>query len=476
MALSSDIDLKTKSIHLMGIGGAGMSGLAILLNQIGAKVSGCDILTTSYMKELKKNNVPIAMPHDAKHIDEFMPDILVYSSAIPTDHPEILKAWQNGISVARRAEVLSLIFNARRGVGVAGTHGKTTTSSMISLIAEMSGADPTIAIGGEISDIGTNAKLGRSDYMVAELDESDRSFVYFHPEIAIITNIDWDHRDHYMTFKSVTDAFAEFLSNIKENGKVILCMEDAGINTLRTEYGIDKEFVTYGWGTGWDWGATEVVHNVGGGASYTLNHKGKPVGRINLAVSGEHNVLNSLAACAASVDMGVSLEDIKKALAIFSGAKRRLQKTGVVGDILIYDDYGHHPNEIYATLSTVRKIFPARRLVAVFQPHRFSRTAALYKEFAEALSFADRAFILPIYGSDEMPIENVSSKLIFDAASEDTRSHYELSGDFDDLVKSVCQTARNGDIILTVGAGSVGALGRKIYDTLKEMHSHTEKV
>ncbi len=476
MALSSDIDLKTKSIHLMGIGGAGMSGLAILLNQIGAKVSGCDILTTSYMKELKKNNVPIAMPHDAKHIDEFMPDILVYSSAIPTDHPEILKAWQNGISVARRAEVLSLIFNARRGVGVAGTHGKTTTSSMISLIAEMSGADPTIAIGGEISDIGTNAKLGRSDYMVAELDESDRSFVYFHPEIAIITNIDWDHRDHYMTFKSVTDAFAEFLSNIKENGKVILCMEDAGINTLRTEYGIDKEFVTYGWGTGWDWGATEVVHNVGGGASYTLNHKGKPVGRINLAVSGEHNVLNSLAACAASVDMGVSLEDIKKALAIFSGAKRRLQKTGVVGDILIYDDYGHHPNEIYATLSTVRKIFPARRLVAVFQPHRFSRTAALYKEFAEALSFADRAFILPIYGSDEMPIEGVSSKLILDAASEDTRSHYELSGDFDDLVKSVCQTARNGDIILTVGAGSVGALGRKIYDTLKEMHSHTEKV
>ena len=476
MALSSDIDLKTKSIHLMGIGGAGMSGLAILLNQIGAKVSGCDILTTSYMKELKKNNVPIAMPHDAKHIDEFMPDILVYSSAIPTDHPEILKAWQNGISVARRAEVLSLIFNARRGVGVAGTHGKTTTSSMISLIAEMSGADPTIAIGGEISDIGTNAKLSRSDYIVAELDESDRSFVYFHPEIAIITNIDWDHRDHYMTFKSVTDAFAEFLSNIKENGKVILCMEDAGINTLRTEYGIDKEFVTYGWGTGWDWGATEVVHNVGGGASYTLNHKGKPVGRINLAVSGEHNVLNSLAACAASVDMGVSLEDIKKALAIFSGAKRRLQKTGVVGDILIYDDYGHHPNEIYATLSTVRKIFPARRLVAVFQPHRFSRTAALYKEFAEALSFADRAFILPIYGSDEMPIEGVSSKLIFDAASEDTRSHYELSGDFDDLVKSVCQTARNGDIILTVGAGSVGALGRKIYDTLKEMHSHTEKV
>ena len=469
------MDLKTKSIHLMGIGGAGMSGLAILLNQIGARVSGCDILNTSYMKELKKNNIPIAMPHGAKHIDEFMPNILVYSSAIPTDHPEILKAWQQGISVARRAEVLSLIFNARRGVGVAGTHGKTTTSSMVSLIAEMAGVDPTIAIGGEISDIGTNAKLGASDYMVAELDESDRSFVYFHPEIAIITNIDWDHRDHYMTFKSVTDAFAEFLSNRKENSKVILCMEDAGINTLRTEYDTAKDAITYGWGTGWNWGATEVVHNVGGGVSYTLNLDGKPIDRITLAVSGEHNVLNSLAACAASHEMGISIDNIKKALAIFSGAKRRLQKTGQVGDILIYDDYGHHPNEIYATLSTVRKIFPSRRLVAVFQPHRFSRTAALYKEFAQALSFADRAFILPIYGSDEMPIEGVSSKLIFDAASEDTRSHYELSGDFDDLVRSVCKTARDGDIILTVGAGSVGALGRKIFDTLKEMYSEAGK-
>lgn len=475
LPLEADIDLRTKKIHLMGIGGAGMSGLAILLDQIGAEVSGCDMIQTSYFKNLNLHNIPIAMGHEAKHIEDFMPDILVYSSAIPNDHPEILNAWQHGITVARRAEVLSLIFNARRGVGIAGTHGKTTTSSMISLIGEMAGMDPTVAIGGELSDIGTNAKIGTGEFMVAELDESDRSFVCFHPEIAVITNIDWDHRDHYITFKSVTDAFAEFLSNRKDGGKSILCMEDAGVNKLCREYRLKEGIVTYGWGSGWNWGATEVQHSVGGGVSYAINYNGKNLDRISLVVSGEHNVLNSLAACAASSEMGILLSEVKKALATFKGAKRRLQKMGEVGDILVYDDYGHHPNEICATLSTIRKIFPDRRLVTIFQPHRFSRTAALYKEFADVLSLADSAFILPIYGSDEVPIDGVSSQMIFDAVSENNRANYELSGNFDDLVKSVCINARDGDIILTIGAGSVGTLGRKICRTLAEMRSSAEK-
>ncbi|MEG2184334.1 MAG: UDP-N-acetylmuramate--L-alanine ligase [Cloacibacillus sp.] len=464
-----DSGLKNKSIHLMGVGGAGMSGLAILLDQIGAKVSGCDSIKTAYMKHMEERNIPVIIGHDARHIDEFMPNILVYSSAIPNDHPEILKAWQQGIQVSRRAEVLSQIFNVRRGVGVAGTHGKTTTSSMISLIAEHAGTDPTVAIGGELLQIGTNAKLGKSDFMVAELDESDRSFVYFHPEISVITNIDWDHRDHYMTFKAVTDAFAEFLSHSKTGGKTIMCMEDGGVRRLCEEYSVSKNIITYGWGRGWNWGAAEVTHFAGGGVSYRLFCNGEDRGIVELKVSGEHNVLNSLAAYAAAVEMGIGDDDIREGLKLFIGAKRRLQKCGEVNGILIYDDYGHHPNEISATLSTVRKIFPERRVVAIFQPHRFSRTAALYKEFADALSLADRAFILPIYGSDERPIEGVSSKLIFDAASDDMRSHYELSGNFDDLITSVCQAARSGDIILTVGAGSIGTLGNKIVDKLTEM-------
>jgi UDP-N-acetylmuramate-alanine ligase len=246
-------------------------------------------------------------------------------------------------------------------------------------------------------------------------------------------------------------------------------MEDPGVNTLCSDYGISEGVITYGWGTGWDWGATEVLHNNGGGVSYTLNRKGERIERMTLAVSGEHNVLNSLAACAAANEMGIPIEKVKSALSGFKGAKRRLQKMGEVCDILVYDDYGHHPSEICATLSTVRKIFPKRRIVTVFQPHRFSRTAALYKEFADALSLADRAFILPVYGSDEMPIEGVTSKMIFDAASEDNRAHYELSGNFDDLVRSVCVTARSGDVILTIGAGSVGTLGKKICETLELM-------
>lgn len=464
--MQPDIELKTKNIHLMGIGGAGMSGLAVLLDQLGANVSGCDEGESSYTEKLKNAGIPVESGHSPDHFEKYNPDIVVFSSAIRQDHPEMTAAWQRGIKVSRRAEVLSIIFNARCGVGVAGTHGKTTTSSMISLTAEMAGTDPSIAVGGEVIEIGTNAKLGKGKYMVAELDESDRSFVYFHPEIAVVTNIDWDHRDHYMTFKAVTDAFNEFLSNRKDGGKSILCMEDAGVKTLFSDYGVKDGIVTYGWGTGWNWGAADIKHFSGGGAKYALFHNGKFVDEVELKVSGEHNILNSLATCAAAYEMGIPFDIVKQALARFSGAKRRLQKMGQVGDILVYDDYGHHPNEIKATLSTVRKIFEGRRIIAVFQPHRFSRTAALYKEFAQALSLADRAFILPIYSSSEEPMEGVSSQMIFDAITADKKSHYELCGDFSGLLKSVCNLASDGDIILTIGAGSVGTLGNRICDML----------
>lgn len=471
MALNSDVDLRSKRIHLMGIGGAGMSGLAILLDQLGSEVSGCDIYKTNYLDRILEREIPVEIGHESGHIDKYLPDILVYSSAIPQDHPEILKAWENGITVARRAEVLSAIFNSRRGVGISGTHGKTTTSSMVSLIAEMACINPTVAIGGELSDIGTNAKLGTGEFMVAELDESDRSFVYFHPEIAIITNIDWDHRDHYMTFKSVTDAFAEFLAHRKPGGKTIVCAEDDGVNQLINEYETGDGLLTYGWGTGWDWGATEVTHNLGGGVSYVLNQRGQRLGEITLAVSGEHNVLNSLAACAASYEMGLTFADVQRGLLSFHGAKRRLQEKGEARGVLIYDDYGHHPSEISATLTTVRKIFPERRIIAIFQPHRFSRTAALYKEFADALSLADKAFILPVYGSDELPIDGVSSQLILDAATASRRSHCELSENFELVVNSVCDGARDGDLILTIGAGSVGTLGKIIYERMKSIEA-----
>ena len=234
--LSENLDLRKQNIHLMGIGGSGMSALAVLLHELGANVSGCDTAMSKYTEKLERKGIHVETGHDQQHINKFMANILVYSSAIPNDHPEILRAWQQGITVCRRAEILSNIFNARRGIGVAGTHGKTTTSSMVSVVLENAGLDPSIAIGGEVLQLGINAKLGKGEFMSAELDESDRSFVYFHPEIAIVTNIDWDHRDHYMTFKSVTDAFAEFLSNVKNGGSVIVSAEDNGVKKLLSDY------------------------------------------------------------------------------------------------------------------------------------------------------------------------------------------------------------------------------------------------
>ena len=443
----------------MGIGGAGMSGLALLLDQIGCKVSGCDAVKTSYVKHLEERNIPVIIGHEAKHIDEFMPNVLVYSSAIPNDHPEILKAWQQGIQVSRRAEVLSQIFNVRRGVGVAGTHGKTTTSSMISLIAEEAGADPTIAIGGDVLQIGTNAKLGQSDYMVAELDESDRSFVYFHPEISVITNIDWDHRDHYMTFKSVTDAFAEFLSNSKREGKIIMCMEDGGIRRLREEYDVKGTIETYGWGRTWNWGAAEVSHHEGGGVGYRLFHDGKDLGLVELSVSGEHNVLNSLAAYAASHEMGIEHEAILKGLKSFRGAKRRLQKMGEVNGIMIYDDYGHHPNEISATLSTVRRIFPDRRIVAVFQPHRFSRTQAHFGEFCKVFDQVDEVLLTEIYAASEKPIPGVSGQSLAQGVQQVSTTPVRYFQTLDALAQALPEVLRPGDVLLTLGAGSITRLG-----------------
>jgi UDP-N-acetylmuramate--alanine ligase len=277
----------------MGIGGAGMSGLALLLNSMGHHVSGCDALNTFYVDKVRKEGVEISLGHHKAHLDLYSPDLIIHTSAIAQDHPELIEARKRGITVARRAEVLSLIFNSRRGVGVAGTHGKTTTSSMISLIAERAGIDPTVAIGGELSDIGCNAKLGLGEYMVAELDESDGSFEFFSPDVAVITNIDWDHIDYYPTYDLVIDAFGRYARGRKKTSSLVVCAEDSGVQRLM-ESGEHEDAVTYGWGVKWSWGAEDVRHLPGGGVEFSV-HRGKTrVGDVSLKVSGEHNVLNAL--------------------------------------------------------------------------------------------------------------------------------------------------------------------------------------
>ncbi|MDR3077104.1 MAG: UDP-N-acetylmuramate--L-alanine ligase [Synergistaceae bacterium] len=453
------------NIHLMGIGGAGMSGLALLLHSMGHTVSGCDTENTFYVGKVRAEGMEISMGHHKAHLDLYDPDLIIHTSAIAVDHPELIEARRRGIKVARRADILSLIFNSRRGVGVAGTHGKTTTSSMISLVAEFAGLDPTVAIGGELSDIGRNAKLGEGEYMVAELDESDGSFELFSPEVSVVTNVDWDHVDHYPTHRSVVEAFERFALGRKPGSSLIVCGEDAGVQQMLNS-GRIGEAVVYGWGLGWDWGATNVEYLSGGGMKYTANRHGEKIGEVRLRVSGEHNILNSLAAIAAGDMMGVSFESSCRSLEIFKGAKRRMQYIGEADDVLVYDDYGHHPREIAATMAAAASAF-GRRLHVVFQPHRYTRTQALYREFASVLSCADMVYLLPIYSADEAPIAGVSSFLIVDEMHSLGRWDAVVCGDFQEAVDHVCESVCSGDMVLTLGAGSIECLGRQILKRLQ---------
>ena len=443
----------------MGIGGAGMSGLALLLAELGYEVSGCDMSHTSYVDKVLKEEIAVVLGHGKAHMDKFLPELLVYSSAIPEENEEIAAAKERGIAVAKRGEVLSWIFDSRFGIGVAGTHGKTTTSSMIALILEQAGLHPTLAIGGELCDIGVNAKLGDGPYMVAELDESDGSFEKFHPNIAVVTNADWDHVNHYPTFESVLEAFTRFTSNPKDGGLLVLCGEDAGLGKILAAGSLPREAVTYGWGMGWTWGAFNVKHNHGGGVSFSIAHKGVHIDDMELSVSGDHNILNALAACAVAHTLGIPFTMIKKTLKEFKGAKRRLQHLGQINGVEVYDDYGHHPREIAATLSAIDRMFPEKRLLVAFQPHRFTRTLALYRDFAAVLSSADSVVLLPVYQADEEPIEGVSSALIDALLNENGNSKSIMCGSLEEAAYELEKQCLPGDIVLTIGAGDISNVG-----------------
>jgi len=465
---------RIRNVHLLGIGGSGMSGLAALLSELGFEVTGCDMAHSYYMEKLIARRVDCVLGHDPAHLDRYSPDLLVYSSAIPDHNEELIEAGRRGISIARRAEVLSALFNERFGVGIAGTHGKTTTSSMTALILDRAGLKPTVAIGGEICDIGANARLGAGLPMVAELDESDGSFELFRTNVSVVTNVDWDHVDHYKTRQEVEWAFIRFLENRKKDSSVVICGEDPGAARLIEQNRAIRGaagYTTYGWGSSWDWGAFDVNHIPGGGVSFGVLHHGKVKGSITLKVSGDHNVLNALAACAASSCMNVPFETASDALKGFKGAKRRLQYMGSVGEIDLYDDYGHHPREVAATLRAVRAVFPGRRIVTLFQPHRYTRTAALYNEFAEVLTQTDRLFLVPIYGADERPIPGVCSDLIARTMMEKGAHHVTVCNDLAEAVERIGGEARRDDLVLTLGAGNVNAACEQLMSRLEQQES-----
>ena len=440
----------------MGLGGAGMSALAKLLKAHGLEVTGCDLKEPYY----DLDSIPCKLGHSKEHIKIFNPDALILSSAVSHDNEEVLEAVNNGVKILSRAEALSGLFNNYKGIGVAGAHGKTTTSSMTGLIFLKANFNPTVYVGANVPDIGSNAISGTGENFIAELDESDGTFELFHPSTAIITNADWDHVDHYKTRDDVIKAFTRFADGRKENGTLIICAEDDGANKVFNECNKSRgKIIRYGFNRNLDWSADEIKSTHGGGISCKVFHDGVELGPLELSVSGEHNILNSLAAIAAAYESGISFEKSSEILKNFHGSERRMQIKGIIEEknILVMDDYAHHPSEIKATLKAVKNIYPEKRISVVYQPHRFSRTAQFAPEIAKALSIADEIFLLPVYSAGEKEFSHSSSEEIIKNASKKI-----TLVNFNDAVEKIKNSLLPDDLFLTMGAGDVYKIGENI--------------
>lgn len=448
-------------IHFIGIGGAGMSAIARVLHDTGDyQLTGSDLAPSETAARLEDLGVRISYGHRAENLGSA--DLVVFSSAIKLTNPELVEARNRGIPIITRGEMLARLLNDRKGVAVAGTHGKTTTTSMISLICQEGGLDPTVLIGGELGDIGGNAKLGAGEVLVAESDESDGSFLKLRPFLAVVTNIEPDHLEYWGTLERIVEGFATFIGQVKPGGKAIVCLDDPGV---RKAAGDSKTpLVTYGLKTSADYTAADV-RNFGPGSGFSVIYRGTRLGEIELAVPGVHNVSNALAAVAAGLELGISLEAIAGALKRFRGAQRRFQTLGKPRGIWVVDDYGHHPTEVKATLRAARAS-TSGRVICLFQPHRYTRTKFLAGEFGAAFRDADEVILTDIYPAGEDPISGVSAQLIADSIRQVEGRDIRVISDRDALVREVENLARPGDLILTMGAGDIYKTGLTLVQSL----------
>lgn len=449
-----------KQVHFVGIGGSGMSSLARILLQAGIKVTGSDCKHSLQLDRLEQAGATVHVGHSASNLDS--PDLVVVSLAIDPANPEVIEAGKRGIPVLTRAQLLGKLFNEKKGIGVSGTHGKTTTSSMIAYALMQAGADPTIAVGGEILDLGYGGRLGNGEYFVAEADEAYKSFFELRPYIGIITNVDNDHVDHYGSFEAVIAGFNRFACQTRRDGCLIVCADDA--NALRAVQGYTGELVLYGTG-----GADYAIDNCrveGGLWRFSVKH-GREFAEVSLLIPGEHNVLNAAAALAACHRIGMDLGETAQILGRFHGARRRSELIGSIAGVLVYDDYAHHPSEIEATLRAFRTKHSGR-LIAVFQPQRFSRTKLLMNQFAQAFADADLVVIDDTFyrGTGEVPVEGVSSRRLAELIqSMSHRPALYIPGK-QEIVEYLSKQAREGDLILTMGAGDIRECAVKLVEIL----------
>ena len=451
------------NIHMIGIGGAGMSGIAEVLAKRGHDVTGSDLKESPYTRRLREAGISVYIGHSPHQLGDA--EQVVISTAIPKTNPELLQARRRSIPVIPRAAALAWILEGSRSVAVAGTHGKTTTTSMTAHALDALGENPTALVGGELNDIGSNVAFGRSDLVVAEADESDRSFLYLRPQAAVVTNIEFDHPDFYSSLDDVVETFGQFISSLPEDGHLIVCADDPRCTLVAAE--APCPVTTYGIGSG------DLSAEILGPNRYVLLEDGERRGDVELGVYGRHNVLNSLAAAGVARWLGHGAYEAALTLRTFGGVRRRFQEKGEQAQVRVVDDYAHHPTELSATLAAARSTMPKEgRVIAVFQPHRYSRTRALYREFGDSFTSADAVLVTEVYGAGEMPQPGVNGKLIVDAICE-TRGHPEVYYiPQQDAIPAVLQNvSRRGDLVLTLGAGDISKAGEDLLDILEERGS-----
>jgi len=452
-----------RHIHFIGIGGIGMSGIAEILLNLGYTVSGSDQKRSETIERLERLGAKIFIGHAPTNVEGA--HVVVYSSAVARENPEVVVARQHQIPVIPRAEMLAELMRLKYGIAVAGTHGKTTTTSMVGAVLAEGRLDPTIVVGGRVLSLGSNARLGQGEHLVAEADESDGSFLKLTPTVAVVTTVDAEHLDHYGSLEAVRDAFVAFLNKVPFYGAGIVCLDQPNIQLLLPR--VEKRIVTYGLDSGADLVARRVQLS-GLTSRFEVVHRGAVLGECALRVPGRHNVANALAAIAVGLDLEIPFVTIQKALAAFAGVQRRFQVRGTKAGVTVVDDYGHHPAEIRATLAAAKAGFEGR-VVAVWEPHRYTRTFHLRDEFVTAFNRADVLVVMDIYAAGETPIAGVSAADLAERIHAHGHRHVTyLGGDRERVLAHLCEITRPGDLVLTLGAGDVGQLGPALLARLED--------
>lgn len=450
-------------IHFIGIGGAGMSAIAKILLEKGYVVSGSDLHDSEMVTKLKLQGAKIYQGHQKENVAGV--DAIVVSTAIANDNPEVIEARKQSIHVFHRSDIVAALMKEEKGIAVAGAHGKTTTTSMLGVVLDHAGVQPTIIIGGEVDYLGSNAKVGNGEYLVAEADESDGSFLKLMPKIAVVTNIENDHMDYYGTMENILKTFHQFLHNLpQDDGLAVLCFDNAHIQEMAQKLG--RRYISYAINVPADYQAKNIVTN-GAGTSFDVYDHGANLGKVTLNIPGQHNVLNALATAAVCLQIGLTLPEIAAGLRCFNGAKRRFQTKGRVHDIWVVDDYAHHPTEISTTLTAAKQTNPSR-VICVFQPHRYSRTKFLRREFGACFSAADVIVLTDIYSAGEEPIAGISGETIKQEVLQQTGKSAVYIADKNAIAKYLSGIVQPGDLVMSMGAGDIYLTGEELVNLLNQ--------